>query len=900
MPMYPENKKGVTDKVLSWKSYVPVALVICAGLILSFLSLIGTRAWENSEIKALFDRAAEERTTAIKEAINDRMHILEAVRSFYYASDFVSREEFRTFVTPFLNRVEGIQALEWIPRVLETERAKYEEDAKRDGIEDFKIIERSDRGHMVPVKRRDEYFPVYFVEPYRGNEAAVGFDLASNSERLTALNKARDTGRSIATERITLVQEKEEKSGFLIFSPLFKKGVPVDTVEERRKNLTGFVLGVFHVGDIVESALTSLQSKYIDIYLYDKNASEDKSFLYYHSSRSRKNVSLPDDVNKDNYVKGIRYAKPVEVGGRQWEIVCVTTQEFVAMHRTWYPWVVLAAILIITGILAMYFFVSIRRTARIETLIEERTRQLKESEARIHAILDTAPNGIITISEDGIIESFNPTAEKIFGYTVSEAIGQNVETLIPELLHSKQNEFVAQRKDDSIFPVYVSMGEVQLEDRKIFTAVVHDITKRKQDELALRQAQEAADLASKAKSEFLANMSHEIRTPMSGIIGMSDLLSDTELTPQQKEYIRTVKSSGESLLGIINDILDFSKVEAGQIVLENIPFDLQEVFKNTSDSVGILAANKGLELIWQIDLNVPTRLIGDSFRLRQILVNLINNAIKFTEKGEIAVKVQVLKKQRTGSKEYHISELEKKYVLQFSVRDTGIGLSPEQQKNIFNPFSQADTSTSRKYGGTGLGLSIVKRLVELMGGQIWVESPAPSSDLPGAEAGSIFYFTTYFDMDKKISPKDPDLKLKTIEEMKKPVINKKPIKSLHILLAEDNKINQKVASAMLTKRGHKVIIAENGKEALNIIAHESFDLILMDVQMPEMDGYEATRRIREQEKNTDRHIPIIAMTAHALKGDREKCIASGMDDYISKPIKMQELFKVVEEESKNG
>ncbi len=1041
------NKDGVKDNVLSWKSYVPVFLVICAGLIVSLFGLIGTRAWESGKIKALSDRAAEERTTAIKEAINDRMLTLEAVRSFYYASNFVSREEFRTFVTPFLNRVEEIQALEWIPRVLKSEREKYEEEAKRDGLEDFKITERTDQGYLVPAKKRDEYFPIYFVEPYRGNEAAVGFDLASNSERLTALDNARQTGRSIATERIILVQEeKGEKYSFLIFLPVFKKEVPLNTIEERRKNLDGFILGVFRIGDIVESALVSLESKYIDIYLYDKNAPEDKSFLYQHRSRSMKDVSGTDDINKDDYAKSLRYRKIIEVGGRQWEIVCVTTQEFVAMHRTWYPWVVWTAIFIITGILAMYFFVSIRRTARIEMLIEERTYQLKDSEARIRAILDAAPNGIVTVAAQRKIESFNAAAERMFGYEVAEIIGQDLAVLIPKAYGSKttvsdsrlsariqeligsSGEVVAQRKDGTIFPVYVSMGEVQLEKQQIFMLIIHDITKQKEDESALKLAQEEAELANKAKSSFLANMSHEIRTPMNAVIGMAQLALATDLNSEQKDYIETIKSSGESLLNLLNDILDFSKVEARQIRLEDVSFDIRDVFKQVLDNVGFLASTKGLELVWEIDPEIPSSLIGDPFRLRQILVNFINNAVKFTEKGEILARVQFLKHSADTAGRQEV-EPDSGCVLQFLVRDSGIGLSSEQQKLIFNPFTQADASTSRKYGGTGLGLSISKQLVEMMGGQIWIESPAPGLSVPDAGPGTAFNFTARFGVDqtrgqmKEILPeklqglralivddsatnrfifrgylerwgmipaeaisgenafsavskagedkkpfslilmdmnmpgmsgiqaadklnkqglmkdivtimlasglKEGDYKLAEEagikEVLRKPVVpsqlleaikkglgfseqklaaanetekavtpTAEGIKKLRILLAEDNKVNQKVASTMLTKRGHLVTIAENGKQALDILSRELFDLVLMDIQMPEMDGYEATRVIRQQEKTAGAHIPIIAMTAHALKGDREKCIEAGMDDYIAKPIKMEELFKVVE------
>jgi len=528
--------------------------------------------------------------------------------------------------------------------------------------------------------------------------------------------------------------------------------------------------------------------------------------------------------------------------------------------------------------------------------------------------------------------------------------------------------------------------------------------KTTQEQLA--RAKEAAENANRAKSLFLANMSHDIRTPMNGIIGMTDLCLDTELTDEQREYLRMVKSSADSLLSLLNDILDFSKIEGGMLELEQIDFNLSNTVEDTVKSLAYLAHRKGLELACRIHGNVPVGLVGDPGRLRQIIVNLVGNAFKFTEKGEVLVEVNLQEEREDDA------------VLSFSVTDTGIGIPREKQEKIFEAFSQADESTTRRYGGTGLGLSISTKLVSLMGGNIWVESE------PGK--GAVFRFTAKFGLQQR-SPlprktRQPDLKglrvlvvddnatnrqileevllnwemtpvvtpgedaLRALEdarrsgspfslvlldahasenggfaiasEIKKnpnvtaPMILMtssvgmrgdgercrrlgisayltKPIKQselfdailtvldiqevvpeerevvtkhsvresregLRVLLAEDNVVNQRLALKILTKRGYDVVVAENGKEAVAAFLRERFHVILMDVQMPEMDGFEATAAIREAEKETGGHIPIIAMTAHAMKGDRERCLAAGMDGYLAKPIQVNALVASID------
>jgi PAS domain S-box-containing protein len=655
--------------------------------------------------------------------------------------------------------------------------------------------------------------------------------------------------------------------------------------------------------------------------------------------------------------------------------------------------------------------------------------KIREGSELVRLLLDSTPEAIYGIDAAGRCTFCNTASLQQLGYeTSTEIMGRNMH----ELIHHTRadgtpypvqdchiyeafrmgtgthvDDEVLWRKDGTCFPTEYWSRPIRRAEELVGSVVTFvDVTERRQAEQVLRDAKHAAEAANDAKSTFLATMSHEIRTPMNGILGMTELVLDTDLTVEQRENLGLVRLSAESLLSIINDILDFSKIEAGKLEIEEIPFDLRESLGETMKSLSVRAHQKGLELIYDVQPEVPEALIGDPGRIRQILINLVGNAIKFTETGEVFITVE---------EESHDDDVT---CLHFVIKDTGVGIPKEKQDKVFEAFSQADGSMARKYGGTGLGLTICTRLVTMMGGAIWVESE------PGQ--GSTFHFTVRvsvqdasaqrseplqpeqlrnlhalivddnftnrkvltgmltrwgmkptavegaraalqalevakstgrpfplilldgqmpemdgFTLAERIK-KDPELVGATIMmltsaghlgdaarcrelgisaylvkpirqgellqgicdilnlslQKKAPLVTRHTLREARnrgrVLLAEDNAVNQILAVRLLEKRGYIVSVAGNGRLAVAAVDKENFDVVLMDIQMPEMDGFEATLAIREKEKSTSAHIPIIAMTAHALKGDEERCLSAGMDAYISKPIRTNELFATIE------
>jgi PAS domain S-box-containing protein len=711
---------------------------------------------------------------------------------------------------------------------------------------------------------------------------------------------------------------------------------------------------------------------------------------------------------------------------------------------------------------------------RDQTELHRAEEELQHERNLLHCLMDSVPDRIYFKDLESRFTRINQALAQVFGLSdPAQAVGRTDADFFTE-----EHAGAARRDEQEVirtgWPIlgkeerevwldgrvtWVSTTKLPLFDHGNVVVgtfgISHDITERKKSEEELRQAMEAARAANEAKSEFLARMSHEIRTPMNGIIGMTGLALATPLTPEQREYLQMAKSSADALLGLLNDILDFSRIEARKLELDSVEFGLRDLVGDALRALAVRAQEKGLELACRIQPDMPDRLIGDPGRLRQVLLNLVGNAIKFTDQGEVVVVASLAEEaalqqadsrkalvedplpgrageaSRSSAEEIDFSPVadlsssgsnlrhkaEKLVYLHFAVRDTGMGISREKQSLIFDAFTQADTSTTRKHGGTGLGLTISSHLVELMGGRIWLESqPGQGSTfqftarlalttgtasglLPPAHLAGVRVLvvddnatqrgiltevlqgwrmqptavegalpalvemrraatigepyslalldahmpgTDGFDLARQVKssallsratlvlltttgrPGDISRceELGINSHMLKPIKHSEllatllkaldrasrqleppaalvepraPGRSLRVLLVEDNVINQKLGLRLLEKQGHTVVLAGNGREGLELLEKQPFDLVLMDVQMPELDGLEATRLLRRREEGTSRHVPVLAMTAYAMKGDREKCLEAGMDGYLTKPIQPQELYGAIEE-----
>jgi len=548
--------------------------------------------------------------------------------------------------------------------------------------------------------------------------------------------------------------------------------------------------------------------------------------------------------------------------------------------------------LIGTIIILLVVLMTLMWNRKLQQKVDQKTREYAASEERLRLFFENSPDAIFIETEDGMVVDVNTQACRLHKMEKDELVGKHISAIVPsdQAVTVEQNfgkwftgelqrcESESLASDGTIVPVELIGTPLEVNGRKVVQINARNITLRKQAEEEMRrakelaeearemamQAKEMAEAANLAKSEFLANMSHEIRTPLNGIVGMAQLLTDTEMTEEQDSCAETILQSTNGLLNIINHVLDISKIEAGEMDVRSHPIDLHQLCNTICQLFAAQAEKDGLEFSCYCSDDVPVCLTGDEGLIEQILVNLASNALKFTHKGSVTINVECHKKDEEGAEIY------------FQVIDTGIGISKELQEHIFDKFTQVDGSSKRLYGGTGLGLAICRHLVELMGGTIGVISSVGT--------GSTFYFTLSLKLCKEGFPVQTN--------QHEPSALTKVREGIRVLLVEDNVVNQKVAKAMLRKSGCIVDGVENGQDALHQLQKEDYDIAFMDCQMPIMDGFEATRRIRQLEEPYC-STPIVAITAHAMKEDREKCLQSGMNDYLSKPVSREYLTAII-------
>lgn len=863
-------------------------IVIFAGLA-SLSITVGVWQWLSREqqqsIATAFELESEQRSEAIKRQFSSETSLVNALTALYSSRHRVEEAEFKAFAGSLLSKTSRVASVQF----------------------------------MSAGKRGDRYLVDYSASPDGLAPEMKGHDWDADSAARSAISSARDSGEAAASVH-TRLPGFEDGPLIAIFAPVYRwNGGAVTTIDQRRADLQGFVVTLVYIRYLLQDAMDLMPNRGVDVYLLDSSARPGRqtmlSILSPESALKQKREGRMNAA-RSALESPLYHSSSLVIGRSVFTLYVAATKDYGlqgAMIEG--PSIALAGGLGVTLLLIVYLASLTNRRQRTERIVEERTAELRQ-------------------------------------------LNQQLEERTLQLEISERN---------------------------------------------LRAAKEKAEEATRAKSQFLANMSHEIRTPMNGVIGATELLRDTRLTSVQREYLQMISQSAEALLHLINDILDFSKIEAGRLELENVAFALRDELADTMQAFSGRATEKGLELACHVALDVPDDLKGDPHRLRQILVNLVSNAIRFTERGEVVLDVRA---------ETHGKDC---VGLRFAVSDTGAGIAPDKQRMIFEAFSQGDTSFTRRFGGSGLGLTIASQLVQLMGGRLAVES------VPGK--GSAFHFTVPLSVSERPAPDeqheqpqlhalpvlvvdDNSTNRRILEEMVRgwgmrpnsasggeralallrdaaaagqpyrlvlldmlmpgmdgisvassiastPDLGKpaiimlssvhkgdvgrrpsavgvshfllKPVRQselletifavlgvtaaeeappsqpqpgevhpLKVLVAEDNAVNQRLAQRLLERRGHGSRVVGDGVEAVKALAEEDFDVVLMDVQMPNMDGFQATAAIRERERDTGGHIPIIAMTAHAMRGDRERCLAAGMDGYVSKPLRSEEFYAAIE------
>lgn len=854
--------------------YGVATFVLAASLAATFLGWREAKERLRVKDQAHFEMKVREIGSKIAEKMNDYIQAMEGGRGLYAASKSVERDEWTAYVQAVdLDRnYPALHALQFIAYVPEGQRESFLKATREDHAPSFVL---------KPEGVRKDYMIITFLEPLEKNLPVYGYDVGTKPVSREAMERARDTGEAALSSVMSLVQDPRKEPAVVIYMPVYRNGMAHGSVEERRQSLQGWIAAPLIMSRFVDQILYG-HSRAGDVVGLDIFEGGDRNAVLYKQRAEPASPDLKDEV-------AFAAEETLSIAGKTWNLNYYGKPELLSYGDHTSPWFLLAGGLL-ASLLLFGMVLSLSQTrARAIAMAEEMTASLHESEDRFEKAFTHASIGMLLCDTDGRFLKVNKALCEIVGYTEQELLNTTFQAITyPEDLNkdleqakrlfageisSYQLEKRYVHKSGRLVWILLDATVVRDEHGKTRYGIgqIQDITKRRAAEAEILRAREAAEAASRSKSEFVANTSHELRTPLNGIIGMSALLLDTNLTPDQRKFAKTIQTSADALVTIVNDLLDFSKIDAGKLRIEISRFDLCEEVGEVVSLLKSRAQEKGVELTLHVQEGLPRSVMGDGLRVRQIITNLAGNAIKFTSKG--SVRVDVGFKDRSADQAHFIIRVE----------DTGIGIPQNKLSCLFQKFSQVDASSTRRFGGTGLGLAISRELAEMMGGTIKVEST------PGK--GSVFTL----DLPLKIAREEIERK-HPVEHRPTPAPQTASDTSrpIRVLLAEDNPINQRVAMLYLQKLGCHVDAANCGGEALERTLSTDYDAIFMDCSMPGMDGYETTAAIRTREQGTGRRVCIVAMTAHAMSGDREHCLEAGMDDYMAKPIDFDKLRQFVQ------